>query len=108
MRGATLFGYRMRRFHHNAGGHTWRLKRGAYTFSVTRYPYDARLQFNARIEAGGQSGTGPLTVTLPAGTQQATFLVTRLSAGQAVTVPLTVVDSCGEWPTVVGGGASAL
>jgi hypothetical protein len=24
-----------------------------------------------------------------------------------VTVPLTVLDSCGEWPSVVGGGASA-
>jgi hypothetical protein len=24
-----------------------------------------------------------------------------------VTVPLTVVDSCGEWKTFVGGGATA-
>jgi hypothetical protein len=26
---------------------------------------------------------------------------------QGTTVPLTAVDSCGEWPTFVGGGAAA-
>jgi hypothetical protein len=62
---------------------------------------------NARIEAGGQSGTGGFTVSLPPGTQQTTFVVTRVTAGQGATVPLVVVDSCGEWPTVVGGGAAA-
>jgi hypothetical protein len=73
---------------------------------------------NARIEvtgppqppnAGGSptSGTGGFAVSLPPGTQQTTFVVTRVTAGQGATVPLVVVDSCGEWPTVVGGGAGA-
>jgi hypothetical protein len=62
---------------------------------------------NARIEAPGQNGSGGFSVSLPPGTQQATFVVQRVADGQAVTVPLTVVDSCGEWPTVVGGGPAA-
>jgi hypothetical protein len=33
--------------------------------------------------------------------------VSRVTAGQATTIPLIVVDGCGEWPTFVGGGASA-
>jgi hypothetical protein len=61
----------------------------------------------ARIDAGGQSGPGSFSVSLPPGTQQTSFTVTRVTAGQTVTVALTVVDSCGEWPTVVGGGPSA-
>ncbi len=35
------------------------------------------------------------------------LLVRRATAGQATTVNLVVVDRCGEWPTVVGGGSSA-
>jgi hypothetical protein len=62
---------------------------------------------HARIEAGRQSGSGGFTVTLAPGTAQTTFTVARVAVGQAVTVPLTVLDSCGEWPTVVGGGPSA-
>jgi hypothetical protein len=63
---------------------------------------------NATIDAGGQTGLrGNTTVPLAPGTQQATFTVTRVTAGQASTVNLTVVDSCGEWSTVVGGGPGA-
>jgi hypothetical protein len=62
---------------------------------------------NARIEAGTQSGTGEFTVPLAPGTQQASFTLSRVTAGQAASVPVTVVDSCGEWPTVVGGGPAA-
>jgi hypothetical protein len=62
---------------------------------------------NAQIRAGDQSGSGGFTVSLAPGTQQTSFTVSRATAGQAVTVPLTVLDSCGEWPSVVGGGASA-
>jgi hypothetical protein len=62
---------------------------------------------NALIDAGGQTGsTGNFTVTPPAGTQQTTFTVRRATAGQGFTVPLTVVDGCGDWPTFVGRGAS--
>lgn len=62
---------------------------------------------NAVVEAGGQSGSGGFTVTLPPGTQQATFTLARLAADRASTVPLTVLDSCGEWPTFVGAGPAA-
>jgi hypothetical protein len=53
------------------------------------------------------SATGSFTVALPSGTSQTSFVVRRAVSGQAATVPLVVVDSCGEWPTVVGGGAGA-
>src|SRR5262249_57071501 len=56
---------------------------------------------------GGPSGvTGSLAVPLPAGTTQTTFVVRQATAGQAATLPLMVVDGCGDWPTFVGGGAS--
>jgi len=29
------------------------------------------------------------------------------TAGQSVTVPVTIMDACGDWPTVVGGGPEA-
>jgi hypothetical protein len=57
---------------------------------------------------GGQTGaSGNFTVTLPAGTQQTTFFVRQATPGQAATVPLTVTDACGAWPTIVGGGPQA-
>jgi hypothetical protein len=57
---------------------------------------------------GGQSGaTGTFTVSLPASTQQTTFTVRRAVEGQGATVPLVVTDSCGEWPTLLGGGPTA-
>jgi hypothetical protein len=62
---------------------------------------------NATVEAGGQSGSGNFTVSLPAGTREYSFVVRRAATGQAVTVPVTVTDGCGEVPTFVGGGASA-
>jgi hypothetical protein len=77
----------------SAGAHAWlqALRFGAAT--------------NALIDVGTQSGlTGNTTVTLPPGTQQTTFTINRASAGQSTTVPLTITDSCGDWPTFVGGG----
>jgi hypothetical protein len=59
---------------------------------------------NAVIDAGGQRGAGDFIVTLPAGTQQTTFTLTRVSAGQAVSVLFIVTDACGDWPTLVGVG----
>jgi len=61
---------------------------------------------NAHIEAGAQRGSGSFAVALAPGTQQATFAVIRLTAGQAVTVNLVAVDACGDWSSVVGAGAS--
>ena len=62
---------------------------------------------NARIDVpGGQSNmTGNFNVALPAGTTSTTFTVRRGQAG-AMTVPLTVIDGCGDWRTFVGRGTS--
>jgi parallel beta-helix repeat protein len=63
---------------------------------------------NASVEIGGQAHPGGSFVQpMAPGTLQTTFTVRRLTAGQASTVPLTVVDDCGGWPTFVGGGPAA-
>jgi hypothetical protein len=62
---------------------------------------------NATIEASGQRGAGNFTVNVAPGTVRSEFTLSRTTAGQAVTVPLTVTDGCGDWPTVVGGGPTA-
>jgi len=62
---------------------------------------------NAIVSVNGQSGqTGSFTYQPSTATSQASFVVRRASGGPA-TVPIVVVDDCGEWPTFVGGGASA-
>jgi hypothetical protein len=71
------------------------------------------LRFGAAVGAlidipnGPAGGTGNLTVSLPAGTQQTTFLVRQATPGSAATVPLEVVDACGAWSTFVGAGPEA-
>ncbi len=62
---------------------------------------------NALIDIGSQVGmSGNFSVALPASTTQTTFIVRRAGPG-AATVPFTVVDACGDWPTFVGGGDAA-
>jgi hypothetical protein len=64
---------------------------------------------NAQVE--GLPGQGallnPTSVALPDTPQGVAFVVRRLNAGQGATVQFVVVDSCGEWPTFVGGGPAA-
>ena len=62
---------------------------------------------NGRIELAGQSQTAAHTYAVPTVTDRVTFAVRRVTPGQPTTVPLTVVDECGAWPTFVGGGANA-
>jgi hypothetical protein len=62
---------------------------------------------NAIIQAGAQAESGNFTITIPAQSVTYTFDVRRTVPGAATTVPLTVVDRCGEWPTLVGGGPAA-
>src|SRR5581483_6495603 len=63
---------------------------------------------NALVDAGDHTGSGgDFTLALEPGAIEAVFAVRRATAGQAVTVPLTVTDSCGDWPTLVGGGPQA-
>lgn len=67
---------------------------------------------NAEVEILGQTfnaqNDGASLVPTTA-SQTVTITVTRQAsrAGQAVTVPLTITDDCGEWQTFVGGGANS-
>jgi hypothetical protein len=63
---------------------------------------------NALIDAGSQVGVNhPFTVYLGPGSKQMTFVIRRATPGLATTVPFTVQDDCGSWPTLAGGGPNA-
>jgi hypothetical protein len=70
---------------------------------------EPRPSSNELVDVGGQTGrSGAFTVALPPlGVPQTQFTVRRATGGQATTVSFTVVDRCGDWPTLVGGGAGA-
>lgn len=62
---------------------------------------------NAAVDIGAEANrTGTFTYQLPSAAPQIGFSVRRL-AGGAATVPVVVVDDCGEWRSFVGGGAAA-
>ena len=64
---------------------------------------------NALVDIGSQVGrTGEFTVALTDHPQQLVFYVRPATAGLATTLQLVVIDDCGEFPTLVGAGASAL
>jgi hypothetical protein len=52
----------------------------------------------------GDAQPAPIDV---AGQASTTFTFRQATTTQAATIPLTVVDSCGTWPTFVGGGPTA-
>jgi sugar lactone lactonase YvrE len=62
---------------------------------------------NAQVIVNGQAIVSGQTYTPPANTFAVNITVRRLKAGEATTVPFTVADGCGEWPTFVGGGTLA-
>ncbi|MCC6175439.1 MAG: S8 family serine peptidase [Chloroflexi bacterium] len=63
---------------------------------------------NAVIEASPQrAASGNFEVHVPAGSQSYSFTIRRASPGVATTVPFIVVDRCGDWPSLAGGGPSA-
>lgn len=62
---------------------------------------NATVQFEQQVVSGGQ------TISLGGDPTSVQFLVFRTSPGQPVTVPLTVIDRCGPWSTLVGGGSGA-
>ena len=70
---------------------------------------DPRLSSNELIDVGGQTGrSGAFTATLPLpGVPQTQFTLRRAVGGQATTAHFTVVDRCGDWPTLAGGGPNA-
>jgi hypothetical protein len=71
-----------------------------------------RLRFegatNAHFDIGLELDKAvPFFVNLPAGTQQTTFYLRRVTPGQSSTLHLVITDNCGDWPTFVGGGPGA-
>ena len=62
---------------------------------------------NGRVTIGLQAIPKNSTYQVPPATTTVTILVERITPGQATTIPLTVEDECGAWPTFVGGGAGA-
>jgi hypothetical protein len=63
---------------------------------------------NGVVDAEGRTGLGAgAVITFPSPVTSATLVVRRVRPGEATTVPLTIVDGCGEWKTFVGGGAAA-
>jgi hypothetical protein len=62
---------------------------------------------NATVEIDGQAASSGLSIALT-GTTSTDVTITRARPGEDVLVPLIVVDTCGEWPTLVGAGPSVL
>jgi hypothetical protein len=64
---------------------------------------------NASVTVTGpQPAVSGQTVTVPAGTTTVQLLVERTVEGGGVFVPITVHDSCGSWPSFVGGGVGVI
>jgi hypothetical protein len=80
----------------------------------TGAPYNRlrELQFDAATNAlidvrNTRDAAGSFVTNLTDGPATVTFTVRRQRTGAATTVPLVVVDDCGEWQTFVGGGPTA-
>ena len=74
--------------------------------SLQQIRFGAAVNATIQVESAPAS-TGTFALTVPASASSVTFIVTRIQPGQFTTVPLTVVDECGDWPTFVGGGPAA-
>jgi YVTN family beta-propeller protein len=62
---------------------------------------------NAQVTMNGSAISSGQTVQAGGNTTTLTFTVRRQTPGQSTTVPFTVVDTCGSWPSFVGGGPNA-
>jgi len=74
-------------------------------FANTLQAIGWRFWFNGTVE--GIPGAGVGVRTPLAGVPSVTFFVKPVTVGQAATVYFTVTDTCGDWPTFVGGGPDA-
>jgi hypothetical protein len=61
---------------------------------------------NAVVTVAGQPIASGQVYAPPPGTHEVTLTVQRAIPGQASTVPLVIVDGCGEWQTFVGAGTA--
>jgi hypothetical protein len=74
--------------------------------AVRRIAFDAPI--NAVIDGFGRTGeAAAFAADLNDLPTDVTFVVHRVTAGQATTVSFTVTDICGPWQTFVGGGPDA-
>jgi len=62
---------------------------------------------NAKVTLNGQSIASGQTYIMPAGVVFVDFTVTRDQPGLPTTVEFTVVDGCGSWDSLAGGGNNA-
>jgi hypothetical protein len=62
---------------------------------------------NAAIDVRGQTLVANTTLVLPDRPQSVNLFIRRTSGTGAVTIPITAVDDCGNWPTLAGGGPDA-
>jgi hypothetical protein len=63
---------------------------------------------NAQVDTTGQTiRSGPFTLPLANRPTSMTFYVRRVTTGQATSLPFAVIDDCGSWTTLAGGGANA-
>jgi uncharacterized protein YkwD len=79
---------------------------GAESNTLKSIRFNALVNGTVDVTGRGRVSSGT-TVTMAAGTQQATFVVRRVASGAATMVPLVLTDGCGEWSTFVGGGAGS-
>jgi hypothetical protein len=78
------------------------------TITALRFD-DPRPSVNATLDVGGQAGrSGAFVYTPPANSTTVAITIRPVAQGQAATVNLTVADGCGDWPTIIGGGAGAI
>jgi hypothetical protein len=62
---------------------------------------------NAQVRHNGNLLQAGQEITLPPGTPDIALVLQRSAAGQPTTAQIVVIDACGEWPTLVGGGPNA-
>jgi len=70
------------------------------SYGATGLPSGLSLNTGTGAITGAAAQTGNFNVGLAAGTTATSFTVRQAAPGQAATVPLTVVDGCGEWPCI--------
>jgi hypothetical protein len=86
----------------------------AVLLAATWHPHPAHAS-TITVNSLADSGSGSLrqaiannaSYTPPADATTVSFTVERVTPGQPTTIPLTVVDECGSWPSFVGGGGNA-
>jgi hypothetical protein len=78
--------------------------------AFTSDPHLVGSQTNVAIDLPGQppGQHPPLNVALNPAQPTYTFTLRPLVPGQAVTLPVTIADSCSAWPTFVGAGPGVI